>query len=276
MIFMGDILVHEEKSSFYRIRVVEDEMHLYRKLYLDSQLAAGVSVETGENILSYADYVSLIFLLAPKPSRVLVVGLGGGVLPLEFHRKTNAKIDVVEIDPKIVGVAKKFFGFLEDDRMKAHVCDGREFVEKSREKYDVIFMDAFNTTYGIPCHLTTVELFGELKSHLSEDGFIVSNVISALEGGKSSMFRALYKTISQLFPTLYIFHSEEDACELQNIVIISTTNRKLGKLELFKRALKTPYAEFVTSYWEKDIALEDVPVLTDENCSIVEKLLGGN
>ena len=64
----------------------------------------------------------------------------------------NATIHAVDIDPDVVHVAKEYFGFREDERLKAHVGDGRAFVENAREPYDIIFLDAFGTR-NVPPHL---------------------------------------------------------------------------------------------------------------------------
>jgi len=60
-----------------------------------------------------------------QPKRVLIVGLGGGTIP-SLLRKHYPKmtIDVVDIDPDVVAVAKKYFGFHEDDAMHVRVADG--------------------------------------------------------------------------------------------------------------------------------------------------------
>ena len=66
--------------------------------------------------------------MSEDPRRFLVVGLGGGTLPM-FLRKhyPNATIDAVDIDPEFVDTAKNFLRFREDELMRAHIADGRQF-----------------------------------------------------------------------------------------------------------------------------------------------------
>ena len=67
------------------------------------------------------------------------------------------RIDVVDIDPVVVEVAAKYFGFREDSALRAYVDDGRRFIEKRREPYDVIFLDAFGPD-NIPYDLAAQEI----------------------------------------------------------------------------------------------------------------------
>ncbi|KAL0366733.1 UNVERIFIED_CONTAM: eEF1A lysine and N-terminal methyltransferase, partial [Sesamum radiatum] len=66
--------------------------------------------------------------------KTVVIGLGAGLLPM-FMKKClpSLEIEVVELDPVVRDVARDYFGFREDERLKVHVTDGIEFV---REKAD--------------------------------------------------------------------------------------------------------------------------------------------
>ena len=61
------------------------------------------------------DYFQMIMgalFLEPAPKRILLVGLGIGVLPRTFTKLVNdCFIDVVEIDPNVLEIAKKYFFF---------------------------------------------------------------------------------------------------------------------------------------------------------------------
>ena len=54
----------------------------------------------------------------------------------------------------------------------AHADDARRFLQRSGEKYDLIFGDAYNGVRHIPAHLVTREFFDRVKSHLTPDGVI--------------------------------------------------------------------------------------------------------
>jgi spermidine synthase len=133
------------------------------------------------HMLSYTQLAFCGLLYQPQPKKMLVLGLGAGVIPREMHHYfPSLDIDVVEIDPDIRQTAKQFFAFEEDDKLRVHISDGRIFIreqlrKESPEKYDYIVLDAFNSEY-IPFHLMTREFLEQVKGVLADDGVVVANV----------------------------------------------------------------------------------------------------
>ena len=129
-------------------------------------------------VLPYTRMLLGAVLLVPNPETVLVVGLGGGVLPAAFAELLpEARIDVVEIDPVVVAVAERFFGFQATERMQVFVADARVFTRRASgraRRYDLIVLDAFGNEY-IPEHLMTVEYFRETRALLTERGVVAAN-----------------------------------------------------------------------------------------------------
>ncbi|CAG0915076.1 unnamed protein product [Notodromas monacha] len=76
---------------------------------------------------------------------VLIIGLGGGCLPMFLSRNfTSMKIDVVDFDPEMRNVAKQWFGFTETANMKVIIEDGIAFLRNSAasgREYDAIIFD---------------------------------------------------------------------------------------------------------------------------------------
>jgi len=133
--------------------------------------------------------------------RILVVGLGGGSLPM-FLRKhyPPAGIDVAEIDPDVVDVAKKYFGFREDERMHAYIGDGRQFIENVRQGYDIIFLDAFGAR-DVPKHLTTLEFLQITRRALKPNGVVVSNI---WRPASNPLYDSMVRTHQEVFEELLI------------------------------------------------------------------------
>ena len=65
----------------------------------------------------------------------------------------------------------------------------------------------------------TLEYFQLLDKKLTSDGIIISNNIGSMTGDRSDIVRAVYKTISQIFPTVYVFPTEHNSGNLQNIML---------------------------------------------------------
>jgi spermidine synthase len=154
--------------------------------------------------------------------RVLMVGLGGGSTPRAWqHYYTNVMVDVVEIDPVVEEVAKKYFTVAESPTLKIHINDGRVFLRQTTNIYDVILMDAYSTTrYGssLPRQLTTKEFFTLASRHLSTNGVLAYNVIGQIQGFRATLIGAMYRTLSAVFPRGYMF----PAVESQNVVFVAT------------------------------------------------------
>ena len=102
-----------------------------------------------------------------------MIGLGGGSFA-DFLAESFPKwlISVVEIDPVVIRLARRFFPL--HKRIEIIQADGRRFLVDSREKYDLIIMDAFGETF-IPAALYTQEYFSLMKSRLNEHGLLLMN-----------------------------------------------------------------------------------------------------
>src|SRR5882762_6958155 len=172
-------VIHERASPYNTIIVTEDYSGL-RTLLFERGGGRQSVVKPGDPDhleLPYARVALAGLALCEEPRRILVVGLGGGSLPM-FLRKhyPTAAIDVAEIDPGVVDVAKQFFGFREDELTRAHVGDGRQFIENARQAdYDIIFLDAFGAR-DVPKHLTTREFLQITRRAIRPNGVVVGNV----------------------------------------------------------------------------------------------------
>lgn len=171
---------------------------------------SGLDIRYPNNLV--LEYTRLVFsglLINDSPQNILIIGLGGGVIPRALNRYfPKAKIDVVDIDSEVLNVAEKYFLFKTGKNISIHISDGRLFVEnKIRSnlpvKYDMIILDAFDSS-SIPGHLLTKE-FLELIDHiLDPDGVIVANVLS-----DNNQFHSIIKTYRKVFGRCYVFIGEQ-------------------------------------------------------------------
>lgn len=198
-------VLYEKQSQYSTIIVTEDEDGL-RTLWFEKDGAKQSVVKPGDPDhieLPYAEVMPVGLALVEDPQRVLIVGLGGGTIPT-FLRKHYPRltIDVVEIDPVVVEVAEKFFGFRRDDRMKAYVYDGRDFIELPwcRNRYDVIFLDAFGAD-NVPYKLATKEFLQAVRLALTPKGVVVGNIWSR---SSNSLYDSMVRTYQEVFDELYI------------------------------------------------------------------------
>jgi spermidine synthase len=228
-----------EKESLFGTVIVTEENGL-RTLLFERHGARQSVVKPGDPEHLELPYASVAFTglaLCAEPRRVLVVGLGGGTLPM-FLRKhyRNATIDAVDIDPEVVHVARTFFGFREDRRMRVTVGDGREFIEKTRQPYDIIFLDAFGSD-AVPPHLTTQEFLRAVRRALRPDGVVVGNI---WDRGSNSMYDPMVRTYQEVFDDLYIL----DVQGASNEILLALPRRlNLSREELAERARRVSTAK---------------------------------
>ena len=151
--------------------------------------------------LPYAPVALTGLSVCEAPRRVLIVGLGGGTLPMFIRQYfPEAVIDGVDINPDVVDVARRFLGFREDSRMRGIVADGRKFIEETREPYDIIFLDAFGA-YSVPPPLSTVEFLRAVRKALKPSGVAVGNIWSR---EYNRLYDPMVRTYQETFDELYL------------------------------------------------------------------------
>ena len=113
--------------------------------------------------------------------------------------------------------------------MHAYVDDGRRFIEKCRDPYDVIFLDAFGTE-NIPYHLATREFLQAVRRALSPKGVAVGNIWSR---GSNPLYDSMVRTYQDVFNELYILDVQGAG---NKILIALPRKERVGQDELARRA----------------------------------------
>jgi spermidine synthase len=225
-------VLYEKQSPFNTVVVTEDEQGL-RNLQFEKGGARQSTVKVGDPDHLEIPYVRVTMAglaFCDNPQRVLAIGLGGGSIPMFLHKHyPRATIDVVDIDPEVVNVAKRFFGFREDGKMRAHVADGRKFIEDCQKPYDIIVLDAYGAD-SIPYSLATVEFIRSVKRALSPRGIVVSNVWGS---PFNPLYGGMVRTYQEVFDELYAFGMDEAG----NVILVALPRaERLSRDELAQRA----------------------------------------
>ena len=225
-------VLYEKQSPFTTILVTEDDRGL-RTLWFEKGGARQSVVKVGDPNhveLAYARVMPLGVAFVEAPKRILIVGLGGGTVPSFLHRHyPKAVIDAVDIDPDVVDVARRFFGFHEDANLRAHVADGRKFIEECKNPYDIIFLDAFGPD-NIPFALATREFLLAVRRALTPKGIVVGDVWSS---ASNPLYDSMVRTYRDVFDELYIF----DVRYSGNKILVALPYRKqIDRDDLAQRA----------------------------------------
>ena len=178
-------VIHTEKSLYRNIVVYEEDeqrcMSFSRHQQTARQTCQSLD-DPNQFVFIYTRMMMGALYLNPHPGKILIIGLGGGVLPTALAKMfPEAGIDIVEIDPAVVNVARRFFGFNPSQKVQVFEEDGRVFVKRAGragQRYDLIMLDAFDHEY-IPEHLLTREFLLEVKTLLAADGVLAANTFSS-------------------------------------------------------------------------------------------------
>lgn len=217
---------------------------------------------TNDLVFGYTKFYRLFSHFVPDPTNVLMIGGCAYTYPRDFvTHYPNAKMDVVEIDPGMTDVARKYFDLRDEENLTIYHQDARIFLNESRKKYDVVFGDAFNSASSVPFQLTTIEAVRKEYDALNDDGVVLVNMISAFEGEKGKFARAAYATYKEVFPQVFLFQVSDatEGDQTQNIMLVALKSERVPKWSSSDNEI----AKFLSQVWEQPIA-NDVPILTDD------------
>ena len=231
-------------------------------MYLNGALSSSMYLQSDELVFPYTKFYRLARHFNPNIKKTLMIGGAAYSYPKDYLRQyPDARIDVVEIDPQLTDLARKYFNLKENPRLAIYHEDGRTFLNRTKNKYDAILGDAFNAIYSIPYHLTTRQAVEKMYQALNEKGVVLINMISAIEGEKGMFLRAEYATFKSVFPQVYVFPilKPEGGSDPQNIVLVAL---KSSEPPVFLSP-DPEFQRFLEQVWEKPI-VQDMPVLTDD------------
>lgn len=223
--------------------------------------------DSDEMVFEYGRYYHLLRHFKPDFAETLMIGGAGYSFPKEYLRQyPSARMDVVEIDPQMTGIARRFFKLKDDPRLNIVHEDGRVFLNRGETaKYDAVLMDAFGSLFSVPFQLTTLEAVQHVSRVMKDDGVVIFNLGSSIKGPGSSFLQAELKTYQAVFPRVYLFKVNSGYTDdhLQNLIIVAC---KSGN----KQGLESPDPEvqpLLAHLYTESLPL-DKRVITDELCPV--------
>jgi SAM-dependent methyltransferase len=172
------------ESAFYCIDVRPDPANAAgRLLVLDGlhhayvDLADPTRLEFGY-VQRFADVASTQVRPTDGILDVLHIGGGGFTFPRYIQAiQPDARQTVLELDPRVLEVARTELGFGEEEPIEVVVGDARRSIERQPDdRYDLVVGDAFGGL-AVPWHLTTSEFLDEVGRVLRPAGTYVMNLI---------------------------------------------------------------------------------------------------
>jgi spermidine synthase len=258
-----DKTIYEGDSIYHHITIREDggDRCMIFGRQRDLRQTCVNLTKPDDSIFEYTAMMFAGFLFKPDAKKVCLIGLGGGYIPTVFRlHLPQVQLQSVEVDPLVEKLAKQYFRFTVPPGQALAIDDGRQFLKKSRERYDQIWLDAFNSDY-IPAHMTTKEFLQLAKSHLNEGGIVIQNLFCG-----DNLYDAQIATFQAVFAKVFVFEgqksgsciivaSDRPACEPEGLrKQAKTSGGRIGRIDLIAEAGKCKIAP----------APKNAPILTDD------------
>ncbi len=259
-------VILETESAYNQIRLINRDGKILLTLnsQQDSLVHSGYSnISSGDNW----SYLNNLFGVGPliKPvDSLLVLGMAAGSTVLQHQAfSPQIKIDAVEIDPKIIAIAKEQFGLKENENLSIWQADARPFLSNNQKQYDMIEIDLFQGGPYSPFYTMTQEFFELTSKRLSQNGFIMMNVFAP---GHQELLGPVLNAIASVYPSVYKIPLRS------NFIILATRsatsleaikNELEGAIKLAPEDLK-PAVVYVQDYIEPYEANKKAPIFTDD------------
>ena len=259
-------ITRDVDSEYSRIWVTNLDVGetTYKTLQVDTGLESYINQETGEMGATYLYYYDLFEYYNKEANDALMIGGAAYTYPMHYLKKyENKTIDVVEIDEKMTQIAEEEFGLDKNNPNLGLITqDGRSYLNYNEKKYDTVFIDAFKGL-NAPFELTTYKAMQKVYNSLDENGTVITNIISAIEGDDADFIKYEYSTYKAIFDDVKVFqvnpnHSDDEEQNLILVGIKGNGNINTDKEEEYSELLNNEIKDFTS----------DKPVITDDYAPI--------
>jgi len=272
---------HEFDTPYQRAIVVEESegtgsKRIVRRLITDpfgsqSEMYRDSPFELASD---YAELYDLAFVFKPDLRLALMLGGGAYSYPRYFNKRYgDVTMDVVEIDPGLTELSRRFFDLPDNERLNIVHEDGRAFLNRTSHTYDALFMDAFSAPPSVPFQLTTIEAVSLMSERTAEDGVVFINIVSGIDGDEGKFLRAEVQTFEAVFPEVRLYQVQPSAGRAtpQSLILVGL-KRKLGR-----QPLAPGTSDYLRGLMSREIDLStvkrDMHVLTDDFAPVEHYLL---
>jgi spermidine synthase len=202
-------LLEERSSAYNNIYVHKDGTNIIMQFGRNERFFTESVYNTKDELelpVSYTRFMTVALAYSSGLDNLLEIGFGGGRTAWYLHKHVpSLDITCVELDPAVVELATKYFGVRQEARFKIAIADGRNYMAKSKETWNVIMIDAYRGTF-VPFHLLTEEFFKVVKSKLKPGGVAVQNIEPS-----TMMFDSAIATIQRVFDNVEVYDAGGNA-----------------------------------------------------------------
>jgi predicted membrane-bound spermidine synthase len=212
--------IYKSDGLLGQLTIIDDKKYNGRKLLMNGISQSFMNIPTGRSQWKYVHRLAMYSSVKPEKSNVLLAGMGAGNLVNELVL-LNFNVDVVDIDPRMEFVAKKYFG-LKDDKIKSYVDDARHYIKTTAKKYDIIIYD-LSSGENQPSNLYTLEGFTETKNILKPDGMLFLHSPGMLIHNSEGL-KAIGNTLTHAGFNVKMLNTSADPKTTGEFIFYSTTS----------------------------------------------------
>lgn len=209
----------------------------------------GLHLYTVPDLLSSEEAVHFALLEHEKPGKVLLIGGGIGGLLAEVLKHPVEEVDYVELDPTMIEMAKRYLpasesSILDSPKVEVITGDGRFYVKRTRNKYDVIIISLGDPYTAQINRFYTVEFFRELARVLDEGGVISFSLTSSenyISDELQNYLGSIYSSLKEVFPEVLIVPGDTIYLLASNVPGVLTAESEFLSGRVEERGLNTKY-----------------------------------
>jgi spermidine synthase len=236
--------LHAQQTIYSAVRVTEREWadgRLVREMFQNGGSSSAEYVDTRESAHEYVTAsLDLLDPVIDEVGSMLVLGGAALTLPVVFQaRRPGMEITVVEIDPAVTELARRYFAYGASSypSITVHHEDGRVWLRRSRETFDVVYLDVFDHLLTVPWTMVTEEALSDMAARLEPDGLFVANILSPLAGPGVGFLERFRATLAEVFEVerVYLTDPGLDPTVTQNLIVVASNAPKRCRLPRCRR-----------------------------------------
>jgi spermidine synthase len=146
--------------------------------------------------LAYTRSMMAFLLFSENPADILMIGLGGGSLAkFIYHRMPQTRLEVIEVNPRVLAIARSSFQVPPDDgRFTVRLGDGADWVARPGPAVDAVVVDGYDGASQV-AELATPRFYQACRARLAAGGVLVVNL-----WGSDRRFDEYLRRIESAFP----------------------------------------------------------------------------
>ncbi|NOZ61569.1 MAG: hypothetical protein GXO74_07785 [Calditrichaeota bacterium] len=253
-LFFPDLYSHAQLKKWGDLKVLDSRTTIYGNIAFTefggtvSYYENGVLIYSHPDELNDEEIVHFALLEHPQPKNILVIsGNWAGLIPQILFHPSIQRVDFLLLDPESFQVSTKFLPATEnlrrDPRVKIHFEDGRKFLRRTNQKYDVILINLPPPQTTMLNRYFTQEFYQLAAKKLSENGVLSFSVpVGDVIGNEQAQLMAsLLKTLRTTFADVKFipgYSTHFLASKTKNML---TTNSDSLSHRIAQRHLPTKY-----------------------------------